>query len=100
MKLDQLVYFFETAKFEHLGKASKALHICPSAISHSIQMLEEELDCELFENHGKHIRLTSQGQKMAKHAESVIGKLREIKEQMTSADPALWNGTYRLAVTP
>ena len=48
MKLDQLTYFLEAARHEHIGKAAKAVAISPSAISHSISALEKELGRPLF----------------------------------------------------
>ena len=32
MKIDQLTYFLETAKQEHLGKAARILRLSPSAM--------------------------------------------------------------------
>jgi LysR family transcriptional activator of glutamate synthase operon len=58
MKIDQLIYFAETAKEEHIGRAAKILGISPSAISHSIASLEGELQLKLFQKKGKNIFLT------------------------------------------
>ena len=41
MKIDQLRYFFETARQGHIGRAANIVAISPSAISHSIAALEE-----------------------------------------------------------
>ena len=48
MNFDQLRYFVETARFEHIGKAAKSVAISPSAISHAIANLEDELGLDPF----------------------------------------------------
>ncbi len=61
MTLDQMRYFFEVAKTEHVGRAALALHVSPSTISHAVASLEREFGRPLFDKHGKHVRLTASG---------------------------------------
>ncbi len=56
MTLDQLQYFVEAARRQHIGQAARFLNISPSAISHSIAALEEEFGQSLFEKQGRQIR--------------------------------------------
>lgn len=86
MKIDQLTYFLETAKTQHIGKASKAMNISSSAISHSISTLEEELGVKLFEKQGKYIFLTPFGKKFAEKAEPILLQLGNLKAEMQSDD--------------
>ena len=98
MKLEQLRYFLETAKLEHIGRAAKALAISPSTISHSIAALEEEFSKPLFVKKGRQIYLTNHGKLLAEHAEKILAESHAISQAMTSENIAL-HGHYRIAAT-
>ncbi len=98
MKIDQLNYFLETAKHEHIGKASKILGISPSAISHSISSLEVEIGRSLFEKKGKNIFLTSHGKYFAENIGEILGKLNTLKDEVT-ADNIDHQGHYKIVAT-
>lgn len=82
MNIDQLIYFVETARHEHIRKASKILGISPSAISHSISSLEGELRVKLFQKQGKNIVLTKEGQKLLDRSESLITSFQNLKSEL------------------
>ncbi len=96
MKLDQLRYFLETARHGHIGKASNILSISPSAISHSIAGLEEELGRELFLKKGKNIVLTSHGKLLMERARKLLQDVDAVKDEVAS-DCVELQGHYRLA---
>ena len=98
MKLHQLLYFLETAKHEHIGKAAKILAISPSAISHSIRGLEDELGRQLFAKHGKNILLTNHGKLLYERVSKLWNEFEIIKEEIMS-DQVELQGTYRLAAS-
>lgn len=98
MKLDQLSYFLETARQEHVGKASRILGISPSAISHSIAALEEELGRKLFEKRGKYIALTDHGKVLKARAEHLLEEARDLKESLSS-DSVEWEGHFRMGAS-
>jgi len=95
MKFHQLVYFMETARHEHVGRAARILAISPSAISHSIAALEEELGRQLFAREGKRILLTSHGKLLLEKASRLLGELEAIREELASDEVEL-GGHYRL----
>ena len=97
MTLNQLSYFLEAARHEHVGRAAKSLAISPSAISHAISALEAELDCELFAREGKRIYLTDRGRTLAQHAADVTRRLGTLKQELSLA-PA-WEGRIRMGAT-
>ncbi|WP_413942842.1 LysR family transcriptional regulator [Bdellovibrio sp. HCB-162] len=98
MKLDQLTYFLETAKTQHIGKASRRLNVSPSAISHSIAALEEELGQVLFEKVGKSISLSATGRSFAEKIELHLTALSRAKEECQSENVEL-EGVFRMAAT-
>lgn len=82
MKIDQLIYFVETARQEHIGKAARILAISPSAISHSIAALEGELGYELFEKKGKNIVLTDEGRRLKDLSQDLISQFQNLRENL------------------
>lgn len=86
MKIDQLIYFTETARLEHIGRASKVLGISTSAISHSIASLEGELGYDLFEKKGKNIVLTDQGRNLLNQSQELIGQFQNLKQKLLGAN--------------
>jgi len=98
MKFDQLQYFVETARRQHIGQAAKFLNISPGAISHSISALEEELGHSLFEKQGRQIKLTHHGKLLLDRAEFLLAEAARIREDLTSSDQEL-RGHYRIAAT-
>lgn len=98
MKIDQLTYFLETARHEHVGKAAKVLNISPSAISHSITNLEHEFGRKLFSKQGKRIFLTNHGKLLAERAELLLQEIARIKDEI-SDDHIELQGHYKIAGT-
>jgi DNA-binding transcriptional LysR family regulator len=98
MKFDQLEYFVETARRQHIGQAASFLNISPSAISHSIAALEEELGKPLFIKHGRQIKLTAHGKTLLDRAEFLLAEAERIREELSS-DQLKMRGHYRIAAT-
>ncbi len=98
MKLDQLQYFIETAKRQHIGQAANFLNISPSAISHSISALEEELGKSLFVKQGRRIKLTTHGKILLDRAEFILSEVNNLRDELSSEQVKM-KGHYRLAAT-
>lgn len=98
MKFDQLTYFIETARLEHIGKAAKTLNISPSAISHSIAQLEEELGRELFSKKGKRIALTLHGRLLMERSKKLLEEFEKVREELKAENVPL-KGNHKLAAS-
>ncbi len=98
MKFDQLQYFVETARRQHIGQAARFLNISPSAISHSITALEEEFGRVLFEKQGRQIKLTQHGKILLDRAEFLLSEVGRIRDEISSEHSSM-RGHYRLAAT-
>jgi DNA-binding transcriptional LysR family regulator len=98
MKFDQLQYFVETARRQHIGQAARFLNISPSAISHSISALEEEFGKPLFEKQGRQIKLTAHGKQLFERAEFLLTEAQRIREELSSDNLEI-RGHYRIAGT-
>lgn len=99
MTLDQLRYFYEAARFQHVGKAAKFVHISPSAISAAISSLESELECRLFDRVGKSILLTDTGSRLKDEAEKLLDRVSGFKSMLRGGVEQL-RGHYRLGASP
>lgn len=62
MDTRQLEVFITAAQYLNFTKASKQLNMVPSAVSHSISMLENELDKKLFKRDNNKLTLTKSGE--------------------------------------
>ncbi len=98
MKFDQLSYFVEAAKHQHLGRAAKVLGVSPSTLSHAISSLEEELGRPLFQKKGKALALTLHGKVFAGRASDILGSVHQAKRELSS-ESSLLTGHFRLGGT-
>jgi DNA-binding transcriptional LysR family regulator len=98
MKLDQLQYFVETARRQHIGQAARFLNISPSAISHSIAALEEEFGKPLFIKQGRQIKLTPHGKQLLDRGEFLLTEVGRIREELSTEQLSM-RGHYRIAAT-
>ena len=97
MNFEQLRYFVETAKQQHVGRAAKVLGISASAISHSIAHLESDLGVLLFDRKSKSIFLTSRGQELLEKAEGILNQISQVREELSGSE--VHSGKYTLAAT-
>ena len=98
MKLDQLTYFLAVARYQHVGKAAKSLHISPSAISHCLRSLEEELQCALVEQRGRNIFVTEAVKLLQRRAEELLIQAEKIREEIGQGAGEL-RGHLRIAAS-
>ena len=59
MELQQLRYFDEVARTQHVTNSAKKLNVAQPALTQSIRRLERELGVTLFERVGRNVRLTA-----------------------------------------
>lgn len=77
--------------------AADELFITPSAVSHQIKTLEEQLGILLFERGAHSLALTEAGQNYLKHVEGVFSRLEAVTEQLRVSHR---RGVVRLHVPP
>lgn len=73
MDIKHLRTFLEVARTRHFGKAADNLCVTQSAVSARIRLLESTLGVELFFRNRNDIQLTAAGQRLLRHAESIVG---------------------------
>jgi DNA-binding transcriptional LysR family regulator len=79
MELSQLSSFLQIVRTGSFSKASECVFRSPSAISHQIKNLEQELEIKLFKRLGKTIRLTEEGKILFDISDRFFNDLDKIK---------------------
>ena len=77
--------------------AAEELFITPSAVSHQIKTLEEQLGVALFDRGAHSLTLTEAGRNYLQHMDSMFARLETVTEQLRAR---FGRGVVRLHVTP
>jgi LysR family transcriptional regulator, flagellar master operon regulator len=72
MDIELLKTFLEVYRTRHFGRAAENLFLTQSAVSARIRLLEETLGVQLFARGRNNIRLSPAGERLLKHAESIL----------------------------
>ncbi|HUD49405.1 MAG TPA: transporter substrate-binding protein [Candidatus Baltobacteraceae bacterium] len=91
----RLKAFAVLAKTESHTETARQLNLTPSAISHAMRELEEDVGCRLFIKMGKKIVLTEAGEALLYHALRALGELDQARRALIYLNK--W-GTRRLRV--
>lgn len=88
MNLQQLYYFKTIAELEHYTKASEALNVNQSSLSHAMQSLEHELNVKLFVRSGRNVALSSYGRMFLPYVDQALSALDSgVTELKHAIDP-------------
>lgn len=82
MEFNQIKYFMEVAKNEHVTKSAENLHVAQPALTQAIHKLEDELEVSLFKHEGRNIRLTAYGKFFYKKILPVMENLEQLPVQL------------------
>lgn len=86
MEILHLRYFLTLAKYQHMTRAAKSLHIAQPALSQIIKHLENELGTTLFDRKGRNIILNDSGKLLEEKAESIICAIDALPTQLLNAE--------------
>ena len=81
MDLDALRHFLHLSRSLHFGRTSKACHISPSALSRSIQRLEDELAAPLLVRDRRSVTLTDEGRVLQSFASETLARLELVEQR-------------------
>ncbi len=82
MDARSLKQFVNLSDSLHFGRASKASHMSPSALSRSIRRLEDELGVDLFERNNRSVSLTHAGRLFLNYARDTLGDWDDIRNKL------------------
>ncbi len=83
MNLRQLQHWLALAETGSFSRAAVKLHMTQSALSRSIQMLEDELGGPLVDRIGKRNELTALGQAVLERARRIVQEASDLKQEAT-----------------
>lgn len=88
--------FCAVAREGNLALAAKVLHLTPSALSHSLKALEEDLRSPLFDRVGKRMLLNRAGERLLAEVQGPLASLdraaEEVRRMSIDAKPRLRTG--------
>ncbi|MBW1749456.1 MAG: HTH-type transcriptional activator IlvY [Deltaproteobacteria bacterium] len=82
MDTQKLRLFTHLAGSLHFGRTSRACNITPSALTRTIQRLEEEIGEQLFIRDNRSVSLTTAGELFRNYAEDVILRREQLRVQL------------------
>ncbi|GAB3979252.1 LysR family transcriptional regulator [Spirosoma terrae] len=94
----RLNVFYTVAKRLSFTKAAAELYVTQPAVTKHIQELEHQFGMALFDRRGNQISLTSAGNLLLKHAETIMGTYRQLEFDM-NALKGQPGGTLRLGAS-
>jgi LysR family glycine cleavage system transcriptional activator len=62
----------------HVGTAAQELNVTPSAVSHLVKRLEDDIGVKLVKKSGRNIMLTSAGENMSPELQEIFSNLKRI----------------------
>ena len=86
MDIQSLETFIKTAEQLHFGRASRACNLSPSALTRTIQRLEEELGQALFLRDNRSVTLTDAGRKLLGYARRALQDWQQFRDTLTRGE--------------
>lgn len=83
MELRQLRYLIAISEELNINRAAKLCYVTQPALTQQIKKLEDELNTSLLIRRGRGIILSEDGERLTKHARSLIRKVDAIKSEFT-----------------
>lgn len=84
MDIHALETFIKTAELLHFGRASRACNLSPSALTRTIQRLEEEVGVALFLRDNRSVVMTDAGQSLLSYARNAVQEWHRFQDTITS----------------
>jgi LysR family positive regulator for ilvC len=98
IEYEPLHQFVELTRTLHFGRAARACHVSPSALSRSVQRLETQLGEQLFEREHHKVTLTPAGERFRRHALAVLDEWHRYEQERAERRGDL-NGTLHVYCT-
>jgi len=86
MDIQALDTFIKTAELMHFGKASRACNLSPSALTRTIQRLEEEIGKPLFIRDNRSVVLTEAGNQLLLYARNAVSEWQHFQEAIAAQE--------------
>ena len=98
VNFDTYKIFYYVAKYKNITLAAKALYLSQPTVSHHIQCLEQELNCQLLIRTKKGVILTPEGANLYEHV-SIACEQIFLGEKELLASKSMSSGTIRIGAS-
>jgi LysR family positive regulator for ilvC len=82
MNLEALRHFLHLSRSLHFGATSRQCHLSASALSRSIQRLEQELGAQLLRRDNRTVELTAAGVQLQRYASETVAAYDRLRDQL------------------
>ena len=89
MDLDALRLFLHLSRSLHFGRTSKECHVSPSALSRTIQRLEEQSNAALFVRDRRSVALTDEGRLLQTFAQETLQRFEALEQRLSRSQDRL-----------
>jgi LysR family positive regulator for ilvC len=86
MDIQALETFIKTAELLHFGRASRACNLSPSALTRTIQRLEEEVGQSLFLRDNRSVALTEAGNQLLSYARKSVHDWKHFRSELSQEE--------------
>ncbi|MEW5421171.1 hydrogen peroxide-inducible genes activator [Amorphus sp. 3PC139-8] len=97
--MKQLRYLDALARHRHFGRAADECAVTQPALSQQIRLLEHQLKLQLVERLPREVRLTADGEEIARRSSRILTEVRDLVDHAHHRSAVL-SGTLRLGVIP
>jgi LysR family positive regulator for ilvC len=87
MDIRELKIFLSVAELLHFGRASQACHLSPSALTRTIQRLEEQVGQPLLLRDNRSVKLSPAGEKFRNYARNTVQEWQSFSSQLKDEQP-------------
>jgi LysR family cyn operon transcriptional activator len=92
-------YLLAVAEHRSFTRAAEVLYVSQPTLSQQIKQLEDQLNVQLLDRSGRHVRLTAAGEVYLHHARRALGELDTASRAIHELQD-LSRGSLRLGMTP
>lgn len=92
----RLQMFYACVKEGSFAGAAQILSVSPSAISHAMKSLEEDLGCSLFRRFGPQVKPTGAAVRLLPMVEDLLVRMASMKAELAALDGRVENLVFRL----
>lgn len=82
----RLQMFYASVRLGSFAAAAQVLSVSPSAISHAMKGLEEDLGCALFRRFGPQVKPTGAAVRLLPMVEELLARMSSMKSEMAALD--------------
>jgi DNA-binding transcriptional LysR family regulator len=103
MNLNRIKLFSIVARYSNITKASQALHVSQSSVSHQMRLLQSEYRSTFYNKNGRGVELTTAGRLFLAQVDPILKQFEDFNEKFKipqttkTGSPLLVGGSYGLS---